>query len=392
MRQKVVITGVGAVTPLGIGAAPLYERWASGVCGIEDGAGACREFEPQDFLSVKEVRRLDRFSQLALVAAAEAAAQAGWNGELPYDPTRIGCLIGTGIGGIYTLETQHDNLRDKGAARVSPLGIPSYMPNAGAAAVSMKLGLQGQMYAVVSACSGGAHAIGSAVRMIQYGDADAVVAGGAEATLTEFGFACFNSMQALSPTGISRPFDLRRDGFVMGEGAGVLVLEEETAARRRGATILGEIAGYASTSDAHHLTAPEPSGIPASRAIELALADAELTPNDVELHQRPWHLDATQRRRGDGGAEACAGSRAGQADSGLLDQVGDRPSARRFGRGGGDRHGPDAGHAGDPADARLRGPRSRARPRLRARRGAPADRRQRRAAGRDLEFLCVRGA
>jgi 3-oxoacyl-[acyl-carrier-protein] synthase II len=281
VRQKVVITGVGAVTPLGIGAAPLYERWASGVCGIEDGAGACREFEPQDFLSVKEVRRLDRFSQLALVAAAEAAAQAGWNGELPYDSTRIGCLIGTGIGGIYTLETQHDNLRDKGAARVSPLGIPSYMPNAGAAAVSMKLGLQGQMYAVVSACSGGAHAIGSAVRMIQYGDADAVVAGGAEATLTEFGFACFNSMQALSPTGISRPFDLRRDGFVMGEGAGVLVLEEETAARQRGATILGEIAGYASTSDAHHLTAPEPSGIPASRAIELALADAELTPNDV---------------------------------------------------------------------------------------------------------------
>jgi 3-oxoacyl-[acyl-carrier-protein] synthase II len=164
---------------------------------------------------------------------------------------------------------------------VSPLGVPQYMPNAAAAAVSMKHRLQGQMYGVVSACSGGAHAIGSALRMIQYGDADAVVCGGAEATLTEFSFACFNSMQALSPTGVSRPFDLRRDGFVMGEGAGVLVLEEDSAAQARGATILGELVGYGSTSDAYHLTAPEPSGVPASRAIGFALADAGLTPEDV---------------------------------------------------------------------------------------------------------------
>jgi 3-oxoacyl-[acyl-carrier-protein] synthase II len=155
------------------------------------------------------------------------------------------------------------------------------MPNAAAAAVSMKHGLQGQMYGVVSACSGGGHALGSALRMIQYGDADAAVAGGSEATLTEFGFACFNAMQALSPTGTSRPFDARRDGFVMGEGAGILVLEEKDAAVARGARILGELAGYGSTSDAHHLTAPEPTGRPASRAIELALADAGATPQDV---------------------------------------------------------------------------------------------------------------
>ena len=142
-------------------------------------------------------------------------------------------MIATGIGGIETVEIQHDVMRDKGPRSVSPLGIPQYMPNAGAAAVSMKHGLQGQMYGVVSACSGGGHAIGSALRMIQYGDADAVVAGGAEATLTPFGFACFNSMQALSPTGISRPFDARRDGFVMGEGAGVLVLEEDDRPRAR---------------------------------------------------------------------------------------------------------------------------------------------------------------
>ena len=281
MKRRVVITGLGAVTPLGVGAPSLHGRWAEGECGIVDGAGACTDFDPTDFLSVKEARRLDRFSQFALVASAEAIAQAGWDGELPYDPIRVGCLIATGIGGIHTVETQHDVMREKGANRVSPLGIPAYMPNAAAAAVSMKHGLQGQMYGLVSACSGGAHAVGSALRMIQYGDADAVVAGGSEATLTAFAFACFNSMQALSPTGISRPFDQRRDGFVMGEGSGVLVLEEAAAAEARGATILGEVVGYGSTSDAFHLTAPEPSGGPASKAIELALTDAGITPEDV---------------------------------------------------------------------------------------------------------------
>jgi 3-oxoacyl-[acyl-carrier-protein] synthase II len=280
-RRRVVVTGLGAVTPLGIGARPLHERWAAGEVGIVDGAGTCTDFEPKDFLSVKEIRRLDRFSQLGIVAADEAIEQAGWNGELPYDSMRIGCVIATGIGGIETVETQHDVMRDRGAKMVSPLGIPLYMPNAGAAAVSMKHGLQGQMYGLVSACSGGAHAIGSALRMIQYGDADAVVAGGAEAALTAFGFACFNSMQALSPTGMSRPFDARRDGFVMGEGAGVMVLEEEGAARERGATILGEVIGYGSTADAYHLTAPQPDGAPAARAIELALADAGVTPDEV---------------------------------------------------------------------------------------------------------------
>jgi 3-oxoacyl-[acyl-carrier-protein] synthase II len=281
VKRTVVITGIGAVTPLGVGAPALHQRWAAGELGIADGAGACRDFEAKEFLSIKEVRRLDRFSQLALVAAAEAVTQAGWDGELPYDPMRVGCIVATGIGGISTVEVNHDAMRQRGAERVSPLGVPGYMPNAAAAAVSMKHGLQGQMYGVVSACSGGAHALGSAMRMIQYGDADAAVAGGSEATLTEFGFACFNAMQALSPTGTSRPFDARRDGFVMGEGAGILVLEEKDAAVARGARILGELAGYGSTSDAHHLTAPEPTGRPASRAIGLALADAGATPEDV---------------------------------------------------------------------------------------------------------------
>jgi 3-oxoacyl-[acyl-carrier-protein] synthase II len=282
MKRRVVVTGLGAVTPMGVGAAALYERWVAGVCGIVDGAGACTAFEPGELLSVKEVRRLDRFAQLALVAASEAIADAGWDGELPFDPFRIGCILATGIGGIQTIQTQHDVLRDRGAERMSPLGIPAQMPNAAAAAISMKYGLKGQAFSVTSACSSGAHAIGSALRMIQYGDADAVVVGGAEASLTTFGFGSFNAMQALSPTGMSRPFDARRDGFVMGEGAGVLVLEEADAAVARGATILGEVAGYGSTSDAYHLTAPEPTGEAATRAIALAMAEAGVAPDEID--------------------------------------------------------------------------------------------------------------
>jgi 3-oxoacyl-[acyl-carrier-protein] synthase II len=280
-KRRVVVTGIGAVTPLGVGALPLHERWVAGKVGIQDGAGACSEFDPSDFLSVKEARRLDRFSQFGVVASDEALAQAGWNGEKPYDPMRIGTVLATGIGGISTVETNHDVMRDVGANRVSPLGVPMYMPNAGAAAISMRHGLQGISYGVVSACASGGHALGMAARMIQYGDADAVVAGGAEATLTEFGFACFEAVQALSKEGISRPFDARRDGFVMGEGAGVLVLEEAEAAKARGANILGEIAGFGSTSDAGHLTAPDPTGRPAARALTLAMEDAGLTPADI---------------------------------------------------------------------------------------------------------------
>ncbi len=299
-RRKVVITGLGAVTPLGIGAELLHERWADGVVGIVDGAGRCRDFEPTELLSVKEARRLDRFAQFAVIAAGEAISQAGWDGEAPYDPLQIGCVIATGIGGQSTIETQLDIMRERGAKMVSPLGIPMYMPNAAAAAVSMKHSLRGQSYGIVSACASGAHALGTGLRMIQYGDAEAVVCGGAEATLTDFGFACFNSMQALSPTGMSRPFDLRRDGFVMGEGAGIVVLEEAGAAAERGATVLAELVGFGSTSDAHHLTAPEPEGGPASRAITLALNDAGATAADlayVNAHGTSTQLnDAAETR------------------------------------------------------------------------------------------------
>jgi 3-oxoacyl-[acyl-carrier-protein] synthase II len=281
MSRRVVITGVGAVTPLGVGARTLHERWTAGSCGIEDGAGRCSEFEPTEHLSVKEVRRSDRFTQLALAAAEEALGDAGWE-DADYDPTRVGSVIGTGIGGIGTLEDQHNILREEGKGRISPLAIPLLMANAASGVLAMKHDLRGQSFGTVSACAAGANAIGTASRLIAYGDADAVVTGGSESSLTPLATAAFERMEATSPSGVCRPFDRRRDGFVMGEGAGVLVLEEEDAARERGARILGRLAGYGATSDAHHLTAPEPSGSGAARAIELALADAEVKPEDVQ--------------------------------------------------------------------------------------------------------------
>ena len=229
---------------------------------------------------------------------------------------------------------------------VSPLGIPQYMPNAAAAAVSMKYGLQGQMYGVVSACSSGAHAIGSALRMIQYGDADAVVAGGAEATLTAFGFACFNSMQALSPTGISRPFDARRDGFVMGEGAGVLVLEEAEAAAARGATVLGEVVGL--RLDLRRLppdrARAERRGRRArDRAGARRRRRSARTTSTTSTPTAPRRSSTTPPRRP--ALKRALGRGAGQRDPDLLDQVRDRAPARRRRRGRGGRDGQDAGHA-----------------------------------------------
>jgi 3-oxoacyl-[acyl-carrier-protein] synthase II len=281
MTRNVVITGVGAVTPLGVGARTLHERWSAGQSGIEEGFGRASEFEPTEHLSTKEVRRSDRFTQLALAAAREALEDAGWDGEPPYDPDRAASVIGTGIGGIGTLEANHIILREEGAERISPLSIPLLMANAASGVIAMKHDLRGQSFGTVSACAAGAHAIGMAERIIRYGDADAVVTGGSEAAITPLATAAFRRMDALSDSGISRPFDRRRDGFVMGEGAGILVLEEEEAARERGARILGYVRGYASTSDAHHLTAPEPNGRGAAKAMELALKDAGIDAEDV---------------------------------------------------------------------------------------------------------------
>jgi 3-oxoacyl-[acyl-carrier-protein] synthase II len=281
MKRRVVITGVGAVTPLGLGARTLFERWAAGEVGIVDGEAPCSEFDPVSALGPKMARRTDRFAQFALAAAGEALADAGWSSGVPFDSDRVGCVIGTGIGGIGTIEAQQDVLRERGARRVSPLAVPLLMSNAAAGIVAMQHELRGQSYGVVSACAAAAHAIGSSLRMIQSGDADAVVTGGSEAALTGLARAGFASMGATSEEGVSRPFDARRDGFIMGEGAGVLVLEEASAASARGARVLGEVLGYGATSDAYHLTAPEPEGSGAARAVALALADAGVAPSEL---------------------------------------------------------------------------------------------------------------
>ena len=283
MTRRVVITGVGAVTPLGIGSDPLIDRWTAGESGIEDGFGRCLDFDPADFLSKKEARRADRFAQMAIVAGDEAVKQAfGEDGALPYDPYRVGCVIATGIGGLVSLEREQEKLITKGPKSVSPLAVPLMMGNAAAAAVSMRHGLQGHSYAVSSACAAGNNGIGDAARIIQYGDADAMVTGGAEACITGVATSAFAAMEATSASGISRPFDARRDGFVMGEGAGVLVLEEKEAAEKRGATILGEVIGYGVTADAYHLTAPQPEGEAAAKAIQFALANAGISAVDVD--------------------------------------------------------------------------------------------------------------
>ncbi len=280
--ESVVITGVGAVTPLGVGARTLHERWSAGVCGIRDGEGACVDFDPADFLSVKEARRADRFTQLAIAACAEALADAGWEHELPYDPRRVGCVLGTGIGGISTLVDGQDTLRERGPERVSPLAVPLMMSNAAPAALSMRHGLRGPSVAVSTACASGANALGCALRMLQGGEADAVVAGGSEAGLTPLARAAFSALDALSKSGVSRPFDARRDGFVMGEGAAVLVLERSGSAGARGARVLGTIRGYGASSDAYHLTAPREDGAGQADAMTAALADAGVAAEEID--------------------------------------------------------------------------------------------------------------
>jgi len=245
--EPVVVTGVGAVTPLGVGAGALHERWVAGVCGIRDGEGACADFDPRDFLSAKEARRSDRFAQLAIAACREALDDAGWGQELPYDASRVGCVLGTGIGGIATLVESQDTLRERGREFVSPLSVPLMMSNAGAAALSMRHGFRGPTMAVSSACASAAHALGFALRMLQHGEADA-----------------------------------RRDGFVMGEGAAVLVMERASVARDHGRRILGTIRGYGASSDAHHLTAPRETGEGQAAAMLAALADAGAAATDVD--------------------------------------------------------------------------------------------------------------
>ena len=274
--RRVAITGIGVVSPCGIG---VEAFWAGLNAAPPVGLRHVTDFDPNlYFANPKEARRTDRFAQFAMAAAAEALADSG---ELTADPLRIGTWIGTGIGGLTTLEEQVLVREHKGDRRVSPFMIPMLMANAASAGVSMKYGFQGPAENTCTACAAGTQSIGNAFRLISYGRCDAMVTGSAESTMTPTCIAGFTNMTAMSSSGVSRPFDKGRDGFVMAEGGGVLVLEEWETARARGATILAEVLGAASTADAHHITAPSPGGAGAIAAMELALADAGLEPGDI---------------------------------------------------------------------------------------------------------------
>ncbi|MEC8334469.1 MAG: beta-ketoacyl-[acyl-carrier-protein] synthase family protein [Actinomycetota bacterium] len=277
MKKRIAITGVGVVSSAGIGNEAF---WNSLLNGVPKNGFLIEDFDPLPFFdgNAKEARRADRFQQLTLAAAKEAIDQAG---DFVIDPTEVGTMIGTGVGGLGTLENQVKVFLDKGPRRVSPFLVPMMMANAASASVSMTYGFQGPCETIVTACAAGTHSIGRAAELIRYGKIKAMVAGGAEATLTPIGTQGFVNMTAVSKEGISRPFDTQRDGFMQSEGAGVLILEEWDHAISRGADVLAELLGSGSTADAHHITAPAPEGNGAVRCMEIALNDAGLLPTDI---------------------------------------------------------------------------------------------------------------
>ncbi|MCC7293015.1 MAG: beta-ketoacyl-ACP synthase II [Phycisphaerales bacterium] len=298
IRRRVVITGMGAVTPLGTGVDRFWDALIEGRSGVKTVSlfptegfdvhfgGECTDFALGDFVDRKAAKRLDRFSQMALQAAHEALHQSGLLAASA-DPHRIGVILGSGIGGLKELEDQHNRLIEKGPDKVSAFTIPKLMVNAAAGNISMEFGLKGVSQAVATACASAASAMGDAVFTIRAGVADAIVTGGTEAALTPLGLSAFAAMKALStrnhaPQQASRPFDRDRDGFVLAEGAGMVVFEELEFARRRGAHILGEVVGYGATSDAGHITQPSESGDGAAAAMRNCMRDAGMNPEDLD--------------------------------------------------------------------------------------------------------------
>ncbi|EAX48709.1 beta-ketoacyl synthase [Thermosinus carboxydivorans Nor1] len=298
MSKRVVVTGIGAVTPIGIGKDEYWQSLVAGKSGISritrfdpadystQIAGEVKDFDPAKFIDKKEAKRMDRFTQFALAATKMAFEDAGINLDQE-DRSRVGTIIGTGIGGMETLHDQFKVLFEKGPSRVSPFFVPMMIANMAAGQTSITFGLQGPCSCVITACATGTNAIGDAFKIIQRGDADIMVAGGTEAAISPAAVAGFCSMKAMStrndePEKASRPFDRDRDGFVMGEGAGILILESLDHALARGARIYAEIAGYGFNADAYHITAPAPEGAQAAKCMAMAIKDAGLTPEMVD--------------------------------------------------------------------------------------------------------------
>ncbi len=299
MKRRVVVTGMGAVTPVGNDVATMWQSLLGGKSGAApithfdastfEVRFACevKGFDPLQFMDRKEAKRADQFTQYAVAAARQAMNDAGFGNGTGYEPFDTGVIIGSGIGGLKIFEEQHDVYRQRGPSKISPFFIPMFISDIAAGIVSMQFQAKGPNYATVSACATSAHAIGDAFRTIQYGDADVMITGGAEATVTPMAVGGFANMKALSerndsPETASRPFDATRDGFVMGEGGAILILEELDHARNRGARIYSEVVGYGATGDAYHLTAPAPNGEGAQRAMKRALKDAGMSPGDIQ--------------------------------------------------------------------------------------------------------------
>ncbi len=297
-RRRVVITGVGAVTALGRDARSMFAALLEGRSGIgpirgfdpkdhvTKFAAEVRDFDPTTVLEAHEARKLDPFVLFAMAAAKEAVGDSGID-LAKEDRTRVGTVVGVGIGGLHDIEAQHSVLLERGPRRVNPFFIPKIMMNAAAGQISIQYGIQGPNYATASACASSAHAVGLAMKAIRWDEADVMFAGGSEATVTPLGIAGFNALKALStrndaPERASRPFDRDRDGFVMGEGGGCLILEEYEHARRRGARIYAEVKGFGMTADAHHITAPAPEGEGARRSMLIALRDGGVAGEDVQ--------------------------------------------------------------------------------------------------------------
>jgi 3-oxoacyl-[acyl-carrier-protein] synthase II len=273
--RRVAVTGIGVVSCCGVGTDAL---WSGLNSPPPTGERRVPDFDPERWFTAKEARQLDRFAQFSVASATMALEDAG---DVRADPGRSGVIMGTGVGGLESLESQILLFGEKGARRVSPRLVPMMMSNAGAAAVSIRLGWHGPSETITTACAAGAHSIGHAARLVASGRCDVAIGGAAEAGMTGVGIAAFANMTALSTSGYSRPFDARRDGFVITEGAGALVLEAWDHAVERGATIHAELAGSASTADAHHITAPIPGGSGAAACMTLAMEDAEIAPADI---------------------------------------------------------------------------------------------------------------
>lgn len=295
--RRIVITGMGAVTPIGNTVNETFAALRQGVCGIapithfDTGdrkvkvAGEAKNLNLEDYFPKKEIRRMDRFVAFALIAAREAMKDAGLDNNNDWNKERCGTIVSTGVGGLGSIETEHTKGEIKGFDRVSPYFVPGGISNIAAARIAIEYGLTGMCSCVVTACAGGTNAVGDSFRMIRDGYADVMVCGGSESCITEFGIGGFTALKALSetedPMRASIPFDKERNGFVMGEGAGILILEELEHAKARGASIYGEIAGYGANCDAYHVTAPSPDGSGAARCMELAMADAGITPEKI---------------------------------------------------------------------------------------------------------------